>query len=646
MCIRGRFQAWDRRRLDELRDLLGRYIPREGVTDIRGTEWHLLSALAQPPEPALFLGHDGPVREIAMVPGREEFVSVGDDGTIRHWSIRERKLLRTIDSGSDQLHAVAVSPDGRWLATGNPTLQLWDFASGEKIRDLTSADVTLESVAFAPDGESIAAGWRYDEVRVVSLDGELRAHLQPTGLRNETLVFSRDGSALFVPFKSDADFVIRRWQVGSPGEWTDLGKGTPTWDRVAVTFDDAVSAAVPYSSSSVFFIDNSTGQVIGELGTGSETVRAVGFSPRSDRIAFGSDDGMLNFAPLKYGWQTGGTSALMHTRTRTVSAHSRKITDLEYLSGERILTCSEDGSIKLWDLSQSQISVRMDVPAPGDDVAISPNGEQIIVPCGHGRIWLGDTVDGRESSSAEIGEQDLTHIAVYPDGSRVLVSDDRGRILVWDRRKRRVVAEWRNPKSSTIWDMAVSPEGDQIASAAADQLLRFHDAESLSIVDTVGASDNVLAVAYAPDGHRFAWGGEFNDVYLCEPGRWADAKRITTRSDCLCIAFANHSNLFASGHRNGFIRFMDTNDGHTLHLRSSSSTLCSLAWSRDDRLLISTHGDGTLRVWHVPTATELGVLYRGGMMFSTTCISPDGNRLAAIFSLKDASQAILWKLAD
>lgn len=638
------FQAWDRRRLDELRDLLRRHEPQTGEVDVRGKEWQVLSALAKPLEPVVFRGHEGPVREIALIPGGEEFVSVGDDGTIRHWSIRDHRLLRTIESESDQLHAVAVSPDGIWLATGNPTLQLWNLDSGEKVRDLTSLDVTLESIAFAPDGESIAGGWRYDEVRVVSLDGTLRAQLPPTGCRNETLAFSRDGSKLFVPVRLESGHVIREWQVEGRSESRDLGQGALSWDRVAVSSDDSVCAAVPYSSGQVFIVDNRTGQTVGALGTSSESIRCMGFSPRGNRVAWGMDDGMLSYAAMQYGWQNAAAYALSHAKVRTISAHSRKITDVEYLAGDRVLTCSEDGEIKLWDFSQSEISVPLETPAPAFTFAFSPDGKLIAAPCSDGRLWLADAFDGREATSYKLGERDLDLLAFLPGGDRIAVTDDDGKLVIWDRSERRIVAEWSNPNRSMIRSLAVSPNGNQMASAAGDQQLRIHDVPSLSVVHAIRAADNVMAVAYSPDGNRFAWGGQFDEITLCTPGDWAQPQRIPARAECLCLAFAHQSDKLAAGLSNGFLQIMDARDGSMLFVRSSSAEVRSLAWSPDDRLLVSTHRDGTLRVWHAPTATELGVLYRGGMLFSTVSFSPDGSRLAAFFELSGESQAILWKL--
>jgi len=115
---------------------------------------------------------------------------------------------------------------------------------------------------------------------------------------------------------------------------------------------------------------------------------------------------------------------------------------------------------------------------------------------------------------------------------------------------------------------------------------------------------------------------------------------------CAHVGFEALRNILASGHDNGAIQIIDARDGRVLQRFVSGARIDSLAWSPDDRLLVSAHDDGTQRVWHVPSGTELGILHRGGYA-ATTRFSPDGRRLATVCLLNDfRSQGILWKLDE
>ena len=63
------------------------------------------------------LGHVGSVNELAVFPDRRRLASVGSDGTLRIWGLAT-KTSQSIRISNEELHSVAVSPDGRYVAAG------------------------------------------------------------------------------------------------------------------------------------------------------------------------------------------------------------------------------------------------------------------------------------------------------------------------------------------------------------------------------------------------------------------------------------------------------------------------------------------------------------------------------------------------
>jgi WD40 repeat protein len=54
------------------------------------------------------------------------------------WNVKDRKLIREINTRSGDVKAVIFSPDGRMIAAGglNQNIQVWDGTSGELIWEL------------------------------------------------------------------------------------------------------------------------------------------------------------------------------------------------------------------------------------------------------------------------------------------------------------------------------------------------------------------------------------------------------------------------------------------------------------------------------------------------------------------------------
>jgi WD40 repeat protein len=112
-------------------------------------------------------GHMARIKDIAFTPDGKQLVSAADDKTIRVWDAATGKTLRTIrgeiapgDTG--KIYAMALSPDGKWLAAGGSTrgdeIRLYDFASGELKTLLKGHKDVIHTLAFSPDGKKLISG--------------------------------------------------------------------------------------------------------------------------------------------------------------------------------------------------------------------------------------------------------------------------------------------------------------------------------------------------------------------------------------------------------------------------------------------------------------------------------------------------------
>lgn len=121
-------------------------------------------AAGQQPRPRLTLrAHEGAVTALAVSPdGRTLASGSFFDGTFRLWEVasgKERALMRGIPGDGGGFVALAFSPDGRTLALGREggTVWIWD-ATGRR-RPLLQLDVSVvRTLAFSADGQMLAVG--------------------------------------------------------------------------------------------------------------------------------------------------------------------------------------------------------------------------------------------------------------------------------------------------------------------------------------------------------------------------------------------------------------------------------------------------------------------------------------------------------
>src|SRR5262249_37077260 len=145
------------------------------------------------------------------------------------------------------LYAVAISPDGKTLASGgtDKVVRLWHLATGKDRRELTGhqqPDVyTIFTLAFSPDGTIFASGDREGGIMFweVATGRDLRRVSAP-GDTLLQIAFSPDGALLAAARKSG---VVQLWNVPAGTLRATLGGGKPAWSSVAFSPDGRTLAA-------------------------------------------------------------------------------------------------------------------------------------------------------------------------------------------------------------------------------------------------------------------------------------------------------------------------------------------------------------------------------------------------------------------
>ncbi|KAG2742989.1 WD40 repeat-like protein, partial [Suillus brevipes Sb2] len=165
------------------------------------------------------------------------------------------------------------------------------------------------------------------------------------------------------------------------------------------------------------------------------------------------------------------TSAITHRQK--FEGHTSRIWGVIHLpGGQRIITCSEDGSLRVWNMK---------------------SGKQI------GEDW-------RDGDSAVWG------IALSPDGKKVASGSDDGAVRLWDIEACKVVTKWTGHTrlvSSVCW----SPDGRRVLSGSNDGTARQWDVETMlkpmeHILPSIETGhERVWVVVYSPDTTLIATGG-------------------------------------------------------------------------------------------------------------------------------------------
>lgn len=154
---------------------------------------------------------EGLVAALALSPDRSLVASgawvdpeADSYGSARLWDVATGKQVAFLDHGDRSVEVIEFSPDGHTLATvngsdlGDAIATLWDVDSHEKLVDLDPGDTVDEddevtAVAFSPDGDTIATGNWNGTTTLWARDGRRLTTLEDHSAPILDLAFDADG---------------------------------------------------------------------------------------------------------------------------------------------------------------------------------------------------------------------------------------------------------------------------------------------------------------------------------------------------------------------------------------------------------------------------------------------------------------------
>jgi WD40 repeat protein len=150
---------------------------------------------------------------VACLPGCTTLISGGASGgasgSLLAWDTRDPQAApRSLEGHLGAITALAVSPDGRWLASASAdqTIRLWDTNTWQTVHLLRGHDVGAAALAFSPDGQLLASAAPDARLRVWEIvsGGLLVTFHAPTGF--SAVTFSPQGKLIAAASRDEVFF--------------------------------------------------------------------------------------------------------------------------------------------------------------------------------------------------------------------------------------------------------------------------------------------------------------------------------------------------------------------------------------------------------------------------------------------------------
>jgi WD40 repeat protein/serine/threonine protein kinase len=522
--------------------------------------------------------------------------------------LKAAEQLRSLASPFDQLAPERIATEERFA--WQPT-ELVGVLGQHRLRHWRAA----RAVAVSPDGRLLASGGDDAMINLWSaVTGRDRAALQGHTKPVLALAFSPDGKTLV---SASQDTTVRSWNVvAATLKTTFRGHNTPV---LCLALDPTNGTLAAGSEDGVVKLWNAT--------TGEELaswkhpkrVTSLAFAPDGSMLAEGSADGTVQL-------REPGTGQV----ARTIAAHTGWVTSLAFApEGQTLVTSSADGTVKLWDVASTteQLLLRGHTGVIYG-VAFAPDGQSLATVGADGtvRLWSLSTKGELFVGKGHAGE--VHGLSFTPDSASVATCGADGTVRLWCAAtgKERIVPHGH---TSMLYAVACAPDDQTVITASADGTARLWQDQKKHVV-LEGHAGWVTAVAFAPAGNVVATASADGTAKLWSHTTGREQTTLRGHTGCvLAVAFAPDGRTVATSGADCTVRLWDPVSGQERKtLQRHTAWVTSLAFAPDGQILASASADACVQLWELPSAEACGTIHVRSGEVHTLAFAPDGRALA------------------
>ena len=358
----------------------------------------------------LLSGHTELINCIVFSLNGASLVSGSGDNTVKLWDIQTGGVVKTFSGHENRVLSVSISADHTKIASGSIdyTIHLWDIQTGTCYHKIKHQSV-VHHVRFSPTDPQYLISASDSKVWQWNTNGD---QIKPPH-DGSCVAFSSDGAH----FVSCYGNTVTIYNSGS-GAITTTFQTLGSIYRCSLSSDNRLVAIVINSITQIWDITSSEPQLVETFIGHTSDVTSLVFSSPTTLIS-ASEDGSVKF------WQIGAQltgPAMAALESEPLSSAPVRAVTIQ-ANDSIAITCDSDGMVKLWELSTGLCKTSIQTPAKHfhkGDLQLN-NGRLLFV-------WEAD--EGVHALDCEKGELlwkvdsplgGVDDLRISGDGSRIFV---------------------------------------------------------------------------------------------------------------------------------------------------------------------------------------------------------------------------------